>query len=117
MTIATYGTKVPAITTTLGMRMAAARRDAGISQERLAHLLGTSTRTVTRWESNERQPTIPVLISLSVLTDINLGWIMTGEVDRLSDEYKALLDEDVRPEGFEPPTFCFGARHDYSLAA
>lgn len=93
------------MTMSLGMRIAASRRDAGISQERLAQLLGTSTRTVTRWESNERQPPIAVLISLSVLTDINLGWIMTGEIDRPSDEYKAMLESEVRPEGFEPPTF------------
>lgn len=93
MITATHGTKVPNIEITLGMRLAAARHEAHLTQERTAELLGCSRRTVMRWESDERTPPIAVVISYSVITDVNLGWLQTGVVNQASSEYSSMLQE------------------------
>jgi len=44
-------------TTSPGERLRACRRRAGLSQERLARLLGIDPSTLSRWERNLRDPT------------------------------------------------------------
>lgn len=41
------------------------RADAELTQEQLARVLGSTLRTVTRWESGEAQPTAGALIALA----------------------------------------------------
>ena len=121
----THGTKVPDLILTQGMRMTAARKMAGLTQQQLADLFGNHVRTIIRWEQDEIRVPYIALVALSVATDVNLGWLQTGVKDMPSaehleliamDEQDAVLAGNVRPEGFEPPTFWFGA-DSYTLAA
>lgn len=41
-----------------GSRIRAARKSKGLRQEELANLIGVSTSSVTRWENDEREPTV-----------------------------------------------------------
>lgn len=112
---ATHGSHVPVITIHRGMRLAAARSDAGITQERMAQLLGCARRTITRWESDDTSAPPSVIISYSVATDTNLGWLQSGIRDCLTEEFAEFVKHeeapavaeasDVRPKGLEPLTF------------
>ena len=112
---ATHGTHVPVITIHRGMRLAAARSDAGITQERMAQLLGCNRRTITRWESDDTSAPAAVIISYSVATNTNLGWLQSGERDHLTAEFAAFTAREeapavaeashVRLKGLEPLTF------------
>jgi transcriptional regulator with XRE-family HTH domain len=73
----TYGWRVPEVRITRGHRLQAARRDAGISGDRMAELLGCSRRTITRYESDDSAPPA-VVIAYAVATEANLGWLQTG---------------------------------------
>lgn len=72
-----YGWRIPVVEITKGDRLQAARREAGISGERMAELLGVNRRTITRWESSESAPPA-VVIAYAVSTETNLGWLQTG---------------------------------------
>lgn len=75
-----HGTRVPQIVIDKGMRLAAARQDAGVTQERMGELLGCSRRTITRYESDDSAPA-SVVIAYSMATDVNLAWLDTGVAD------------------------------------
>ncbi len=75
-----HGTRVPQIVIDKGMRLAAARQDAGVTQERMGELLGCSRRTITRYESDEGAPA-SVVIAYSMATNVNLAWLETGVAD------------------------------------
>ena len=102
MTItAQQGTRVPRVDIHLGMRMAAARNEAGVTQERMAQMLGCNRRTIVRWESGSHSVPPAVLISYSVATDVNLGWLQSGVFGEFTPDWNYM----VRPEGFEPPAY------------
>lgn len=90
----THGWRVPDVRITLGDRLKAARQDAGITGERMGELLGVNRRTITRWESGDSAPPI-VVISYSVATEANLGWLQTGV---------PALPPNVSPIGGSPVT-------------
>ncbi|WP_294947727.1 helix-turn-helix domain-containing protein [uncultured Microbacterium sp.] len=112
---ATHGSHVPVITIHRGMRLAAARSDAGITQERMAQLLGCTRRTISRWEADDTSAPPAVIISYSVATGTNLGWLQSGTRDVLTPEFAQFAESkeapavaeasSVRPKGLEPLTF------------
>lgn len=77
----THGSKIPDLKITQGMRMAAARKMAGLTQAELADMFGNHARTIIRWELDEIKIPYIALVALSVATDVNLGWLLTGEAD------------------------------------
>jgi transcriptional regulator with XRE-family HTH domain len=89
-----------------------------MTQEVFAKRLGMSTRTLIRWEQSTKEIPPILLAAVSLLTDVNLGWLQTGVANQsdgsLEDVSVSMID--VRPEGFEPPTFWFGFSR-YALAA
>lgn len=104
MTItAQHGTRIPVMHFTPGMRLAAARKDADLTQERMAELLGVNRRTVVRWETDAVAAPPAVVIAYSVATDVNLGWIQSGTANEFTPEWEAWYL--VRPKGLEPLTF------------
>lgn len=120
MITASYGTQVPDLFITPGMRIMAARREAGMTQAEFAKNLGMSTRTLIRWEQSRKAVPPILLAAVSVLTNVNLGWLQTGVANlsdgSLDDTEAEMAAALVRPEGFEPPTFWFGLS-GYTLAA
>ena len=64
------------------------REDNDLTQEDLASQLGISKRTLLRYESGVLEPTISVLISLSLLFNVSVDYIIgtkdTTEIDEIS---------------------------------
>lgn len=97
-----FGTRVPTIEITLGMRLQAARKLANITQDEMGLMLGCTRRTVSRWETDQTAPPA-VLLAYAVATDVNLGWLKTGKAS--SETNEAFTDEAfVHPPGLEPGT-------------
>lgn len=65
--------------TTLGSRIAAARREAGFKNvESIAVLLGVGHRTFQRWETDKSEPSISRLREIAALTGKTLGYFITN---------------------------------------
>lgn len=62
---------------TMSDRLVKARHEAGISQDRMAELLGCSRRTIVRYESGAKVPR-SVVLSYHVATETDLAWLETG---------------------------------------
>ena len=61
-----------------GARIAALRRQAGMSQARLAELLGVSPSAVGMYEQGRREPSSDVLVALGKLFSVSVDYILTG---------------------------------------
>ncbi len=85
---------------TLGKRIAAHRKRLGLTQDRLAELLGVTAQAVSKWENDQSCPDITMLPKLSevfgITTDemlglkkeepIHTGEVVTGENDEAEPE-------------------------------
>lgn len=64
------------------------KEDNDMTQDDLASQLGISKRTLLRYESGVSEPTISVLISLSLLFNVSVDYIIgtkdTTEIDEIS---------------------------------
>lgn len=81
-----FGSKIPTFEMHAGMRLAAARQMAGLTQDELAAKFGASRRTISRWENNPEGAPPMALIGYVIETDVNYGWLMTGRAD-VPNEY------------------------------
>jgi transcriptional regulator with XRE-family HTH domain len=63
---------------TLAERITTAREAKGISQVRLAKMLGIAPSNVSRWESGKYEPQRETLISIADATGCDLEWLATG---------------------------------------
>ena len=64
---------------TTGQRIAAKRKELGLSQEALGEKLGVSRQSIYKWESDTSLPEIEKLISLSRLFSVSIGWLLGVE--------------------------------------
>ena len=85
--------------TTTGQRIAAKRKELGLSQEALGEKLGVSRQSIYKWESDTSLPEIEKLISLSRLFSVSVGWLLG--VEENSENQEKLL-EDVLAR-YQPP--------------
>lgn len=67
---------------TVGKRIREARKAKGINQGELAEKLGVSLDTVSRWETEKRQPRSDDLANLSRELDVSIAYLM-GVMDTL----------------------------------
>ena len=81
---------------TIGARIAACRKRAGMSQEKLANELNISRQAVSRWESGDTTPTMDKLKSLAKIYGVSLDWLCSDAADRE-------LSEAAKPEADRPP--------------
>jgi transcriptional regulator with XRE-family HTH domain len=81
-------------------RLRKAREHAGLSREELVALIGIHRDSISRYETGKYVPRFPVLAAWSMATGVDLEWLKTGKAP--SDDGAG---PDVRPEGFEPPTY------------
>lgn len=86
---------------TLGERIQALRKDAGLSQEELGEKLGVARQSVSKWESDTTIPELDKLIAMSKLFHISVGALLgleeSGEAGReLTDRELAALEEIAR---------------------
>ena len=62
----------------LGERIAALRRDTGMSQAELAKKLGVSPSTVGMSEQGRREPALDTLVELAKLFSVTTDYLLTG---------------------------------------
>jgi len=83
----------------LGKRIAALRRERGMSQRQLAEALGVSASAVGMYEQDRREPSAEKLVALSAVLGVSLDRLLTGRPDDPSDEaamrawYRSLREE------------------------
>ena len=65
----------------LGERIKEVRKTNGITQEKLAELIGVSRTAITRWESGETNPTVDHLIAVCRVLQINEGALLGHDID------------------------------------
>ena len=64
---------------TLGTRIAALRRERGLSQEALGELVGVSRQAVSKWESDSALPDVHNCVALSRAFGITLAQLLELE--------------------------------------
>lgn len=74
---------------TIGAKIAACRKRAGMSQEKLANELNISRQAVSRWETGEAVPDTEKVIQLSRIFHVTTDYL--------------LLDIDEAPQSAAPP--------------
>ena len=69
------------------------RNEKGITQERLAEILGVSGRTVSRWETGANLPDLSILVEISEYYDVEIKEILNGErkSENMDNELKETL--------------------------
>lgn len=55
------------------------RKEKGITQEQFAEYLGTSGRTISRWETGNNMPDISLLVEIADFFDVSIPEIINGE--------------------------------------
>ena len=99
-------------TMTTGQRIAAKRKEQGLSQENLGEQLGVSRQAIYKWESDASLPDIDKLIALSRLFGVSVGWLLGVEEapekpeETLTDRQAELIEDIFRkyqqPQEREP---------------
>lgn len=69
------------------------RNEKNLTQEQLAEKLGTSRRTVSRWETGSNMPDLTLLMELSSLYEVELRELLEGE--RKNEKMNKELEETV----------------------
>ena len=62
----------------LGARIAALRRDKGLSQTELARRLGVSPSAVGRYEQGRREPAAALIVALAREFEVSTDYLLTG---------------------------------------
>ena len=63
---------------TLGTRIAALRRERGLSQEQLGEKLGVSRQAISKWESGQTNPDVVYVAELCRLFGVSSDWLLLG---------------------------------------
>jgi len=64
---------------TIGERIAKCRKEKNLSQEYIAELLDVSRQAVSKWETNQTEPSTSNLISLAKIFGVNVEYLTNGE--------------------------------------
>lgn len=68
---------------TFGDRVAAAREQAGMTQEQLAKKIGIRTPTLRKWENDLSEPRANRLSMLAGVLNVSMMWLINGEGEGL----------------------------------
>lgn len=83
---------------TFAENLKALRRQAGMSQEKLAEKLGVSRQAVTKWETNTGIPDIENLMAVSTLFDISIDELLGNETTEKKQTdylYESITEYDI----------------------
>lgn len=86
---------------TLGERIKACRRKAGLSQEKVAELVGVSRQAVTKWESDQSAPNTDNLFRLAEILGTTVDFLITAEDSSRSvagQVYQMFKEDEARKE-------------------
>ncbi len=75
------------------------RKQQGMSQEELAHQLGISRQSVSKWESGASIPDLDKILKLSNLFGVSTDYLLKDELEELSySETGSTMDDDIDSE-------------------
>lgn len=84
---------------TFAERLAAARKNKGMTQSDVAERLGVSFQAVSLWERGETTPEIDKLEDLAKLYQISLDWLLTGkQEERVYVDFQEVLSDRLFDE-------------------
>lgn len=79
----------------IGKFIVECRKEKGLTQEQLAEMLGTSSKSVSRWENGKTTPDYTIIEDLTKIFDISANEFFYGE--RISiDELEKVSEENLR---------------------
>ena len=87
---------------TLGAKLKEARKEAGLSQEKLAEKMSVSRSAVAKWENNKGMPDIENLKSMAQLFNVSIDYLLNDESTIDFSEMK----EPIVLDGFEVTGKC-----------
>jgi transcriptional regulator with XRE-family HTH domain len=108
----------------LGEMLKKLRNEAGLSQHKLAQMMGLTQSTVANYEKNQRHPNLEVLARFAELFDVSIDYLLGKSGDtttigyddrdhvRLADDFLALLLSDNESAAW---TFMEHYRETFSL--
>ena len=79
----------------LGEKIREQRKQAGLSQEQLADILGVSRQSISKWESDIAYPETDKLIELGKLFDCSMDYLLKEDVTEKSDVQASGFTEKV----------------------
>lgn len=89
---------------TLGKRIAAHRKELGLTQDRLAELLGITPQAVSKWENNQSCPDIAILPRLAEIFGITVDELLGMKPSAVQIVEKVPESGGSEPaEGFQAP--------------
>lgn len=96
----------------MGARIAALRRQAGMSQAELARQLQCSPSAVGMYEQGRREPSMDLLVRISQLFSVSTDYLLTGRIQGQQDRQaftdvllRSLNDADQTAAGREDRPF------------
>ena len=81
---------------TMGQRIAAQRKLAGLSQEALSEQLDVSRQAISKWESDGAIPEIDKLIALGRIFGVSVGWLLGTETECRFDPDAGLNENQTK---------------------
>lgn len=79
----------------IGKFLSELRRERELTQEQLAERLGTSNKTISRWENGNYMPPVEMLMELSEFYNVSINEILSGK--RLEhNEEKQAAEENLK---------------------
>ena len=75
----------------LGQRIRDARRQKGLTQEKLGELCGLSTAHVGHVERGSRIPSPEALLSISQVLEVSADWLLTDSVQKPTAALEAIM--------------------------
>lgn len=96
---------------TVGERIALKRKEAGLSQNKLAEILFVSNKAVSKWESDLSRPSFDLLPKLADTLNCSIDYIVRGEKDefeKLKAQINQLLEQDKIGVALVQRTFTMG---------
>ena len=79
----------------LGARIAALRREAGLSQTELAGRLGISASAIGMYEQGRREPAVQMLVRLAEEFNVTVDYLLTGKDPRQMQELEQMLHSRI----------------------
>ena len=77
------------------------RKEKGLSQEKLAEMVGVSRQAISKWELGQSYPEMDNLITLSNIFDVNIDSLVKNNEINTNIENKQNSNEDAEDEEWE----------------
>ena len=79
----------------LGARIAALRREAGLSQTELAQELGISASAIGMYEQSRREPSAQMLVQLAKKFGVSVDYLLTGREPQHLQQLEQMLQHRI----------------------